>query len=98
MPQPDAPDAARRNEHPLLAQLIGGPGLTIGRVLVGHLEHGRLDLRHNPVLQAGLPAGLLPQPLDALLLISSFDVVKVLAGHAVDFAGLRDVLKVLSQL
>ena len=98
MPKPDAPDAARGDQYPLLAQLIGGPGLTIGRVLVGHLDHGGLDLRHNPVLQAGLPAGLLPQPLDALLLIGFLDVVEVLAGHAVDLAGLRDVLKVLSQL
>ena len=98
MPQPDAPDTARGDEHPLLAQLIGGPGLTIGRVLVGHLDHGSFDLRDNPVLETGLPSGLLPETFDALLLIGFLDVVEVLAGHAVDFAGLRDVLKVLSQL
>jgi len=79
MPEPDAPDATRGDQHPLLEQLIGGPGLSIDRVLVGHLDHGGLDLRHNPVLQAGFPAGLLPQPLDALLLIGFLDVVEVLA-------------------
>jgi len=62
------------------------------------LDHGGLDLRNDPVLQAGLPAGLLPKTFDALFLISFLDVVEVLAGHAVDLAGLRDVLKVLSQL
>ena len=98
MPKPDAPDTARGDKHALLAQLIGGPGLSIGRVLVGHLDHGRFDLRDNPVLEAGLPAGLLSKTFDALLLIGFLDVVKVLARDAVDFAGLGDVLKVLSQL
>jgi hypothetical protein len=95
MPKPDTADTARGDENPLLPQFIGRPALTIGRVFIGHLDHRRLDLRGHPVLDTGLPSGLLPKTLKALLIIGFLDVVEVLAGYTVDLAGLGDVLKVL---
>ena len=72
--------------------------MSLGGVLISHMDNRFLHLRRYPVLHTRLPTTLLPQTLETLLFVGRLDVIKVLSGYAADLRGLRDGLERLSEL
>ena len=60
-------------------------------------HHGLFDLGSNPVLDTWLAPSLVLESLDAVLIVSFFNIVKMLAGNAIDAAGLRNVLEIFCE-
>jgi len=59
--------------------------------------YGLLDFGGHPVLHAWLFPGLFGQAFQPMLFKCLFNVVEMLAGNTVDFAGLRNVVEVFGQ-
>ena len=87
MPQPDRTDAGGRDKDTLLAQLVGGAGLTIGRKLQRGFDHRLLGGFTDAVGKIGFAPGALEQGLDAAFLNRGLVAVKGVARHAHDLAG-----------
>ncbi len=68
MPQPDRTDAGGRDKDTLLAQLVGGAGLTIGRKLQRGFDHRLLGGFTDAVGKIGFAPGALEQGLHAAFL------------------------------
>jgi hypothetical protein len=62
--------------------------LTIGRIFISHLYHCIFNLRSNSVFNTGLSPGLFFEPFNPVFFISFSDVIEMLAGYAVNLAGL----------
>ncbi len=52
--------------------------MSIGRILIGHLDYRFLHLRSYPVFDTRLTTSLLPEAFETVFLIGCLDVVKVL--------------------
>ena len=98
MPQPDRADAGGRDKDTLLAQLVGGPGLTIGRKLQRGFDHCLLGGFVDAVGKIGFAPDTLEQSLHAAFLNCGLVSVKGVARHAHDLAGLRNVAQFLGQI
>ena len=96
MAEPDAANAAGRDEEALLMQLIGDADLTPGGLVEGELNHGLFDLRGDSVLEDGLPLGDLPKGFFVAGFIEFLEAVEAISGVAQDLAGLGDVAQLSS--
>ena len=97
MAKPDAPNAARGDEHILLAEFVGDADLAEGWLFQGRLNDGLLDGGVYSVLDDGLAFGYLPQGFLTAGVVKFLEAVEAVSAVAQNLAGLGDVAQLLGQ-
>jgi hypothetical protein len=97
MPQPDAPDARRRDGQGLLAQCIGHTHLPPRGLINRHLYNGLLQLDRHPILQDRLLAGELLQRRLTARVIELFEPREAVSALAHELTGFGDIAELLRQ-